>query len=473
MARPQPGDLLELEVRDLAFGGQGVARADGFVVFVPDTAPGDVVRARVRRTRRRHGDAALDEVLRPGPDRVSPPCPFVPRCGGCRLQHVAYERALAAKRDQVGEHLARIGNLPGAVVLEADPAVERFGYRNKMEYSAAPGADGGLALGLHARGRWDEVVDIDPCLLATAAGNTAREAVRAWAGATGIPPYDQREQSGALRHVVVREGIATGQLLVAVVTTPGHDDAVDALAPTLRAALPGLVGLVHLVNDGLAEVTSGLPARTVWGRDRLEERVMGVTLGLSLGAFFQTNTRMAERLYGRVAEAAGLTGNEVLYDLFAGVGSIGIALAPGAARVIAVESVPEAVADAEANARANGVTNHLSLCGDVGRVLKERRPDLPPPDVAVVDPPRAGLAGRAVRRLLELAPPVLVYVSCHPATLAENARALVDGGYRLEWVRPVDMFPQTPHVEAVARFTRPGAPPASPAADGPVAVEPL
>src|SRR5262249_2054775 len=156
--------------------------------------------------------------------------------------------------------------------------------------------------------------------LATAAGNTAREAVRAWAGATGIPPYDQREQSGALRHVVVREGIATGQLLVAVVTTPGHDDAVDALAPTLRAALPGLVGVVHLVSERRAEGTPGPPARPVWGRGRLEERVMGVTLGLSLGAFFQTNTRMAERLYGRVAEAAGLTGNEVLYDLFAGVG---------------------------------------------------------------------------------------------------------------------------------------------------------
>jgi 23S rRNA (uracil1939-C5)-methyltransferase len=473
MARPQPGELLDLEVADLAFGGQGVARADGFVVFVPDTAPGDAVRARVRRTRRRHADAVLDEIRRPGPDRVIPPCPFVPRCGGCRLQHVAYERALAAKRDQVREHLARIGHLPEVAVLEPDPAVERFGYRNKMEYSVSPGPDGRLALGLHARGRWDEVVDIDQCLLATPAGNAAREAVRAWAAASCIPPYDQRTQSGALRHVLVREGIATGQLLVAVVTTPGHEDVVDALAPPLRAALPGLVGLVHLVNDGLAEVTSGLPARTVWGRERLEERVLGVTLGLSLGAFFQTNTRMAERLYGRVAEAAGLTGREVLYDLFAGVGSIGIALAARASRVVAVESVPEAVADAEANARANGVANHSALCGDVGRVLRERRDELPPPDVAVVDPPRAGLAGRAVRRLLELAPPVLVYVSCHPATLAENARALVDGGYRLEWVRPVDMFPQTPHVEAVARFTRPGAPPPSAPADRPVPVEPI
>jgi 23S rRNA (uracil1939-C5)-methyltransferase len=220
-----------------------------------------------------------------------------------------------------------------------------------------------------------------------------------------------------------------------------------------------VVGLLHAVNEGLAEVTAGLPTRVVAGRDWIEERVAGVTLRLSAGAFFQTNTGMTDRLYARAAEAAGLDGTQVLYDLFAGVGSIGIALAAGAREVVAIEIVPEAVEDAARNARANGVTNHIALCGDVGVVLRERRGELPPPDVAIVDPPRAGLSGRAVRRILELAPPVLVYVSCQPATFADNAARLVEGGYRLEWVRPVDMFPQTPHIEAVARFTRgPGAP---------------
>ncbi|MEW6582019.1 MAG: 23S rRNA (uracil(1939)-C(5))-methyltransferase RlmD [Actinomycetota bacterium] len=452
--RPQRGDTVEVHVDDLAFGGQGVARRDGFVVFCPDTVPGDRARVRLRKVRRRFGEAELEEVLDAGPGRIPVPCPYVPRCGGCRLQHVDYDAALDAKRRQVEEHLARIGHIEGVPVLDPDPAVERFGYRNKMEYSASRGPDGEVVLGFHRRGRWDEVVDVADCMLATPLGNAVRETVRRWAVETGVVPYDQRAQEGTLRHVVVREGIGTGQVLVAVVTASGADDAVDRLAEPLMAAHPEVVGLVHSVNDGLAETTQGLPSRLVAGVDRLEERVCGVTLRLSTGAFFQTNTRMTETLYARVAEAAGLTGGEVLYDLFAGVGSIGIALARRAARVVAVEIVPEAVENARENARLNGLADHTALCGDVGRLLRERADELPPADVAVVDPPRAGLAGRAVRRVLELSPRVLVYVSCHPATFADNARRFIDGGYRLEWVRPVDMFPQTPHIEAVARFVR-------------------
>jgi 23S rRNA (uracil1939-C5)-methyltransferase len=454
MERPRRDDELEVRVGDLAFGGQGVARADGFVVFCADTTPGDLARVRVRKARRRFAEADLLEVLEPGPDRIAPPCQYVPRCGGCRLQHVTYEAALRAKRDQVAEHLARIGHLPDVPVLEPDAAVQPFGYRNKMEYSAAPDGDGGISLGFHRRGRWDEVVDVADCMLATPLGNALRESVRTWANDQRIVPYDQRSQSGVLRHVVVRVGVNTGQALVSVVTAPGAEDAVDALAPRLTTAHPELAGLVHSVNDGVAEVTGGLPSRTVRGRDWIEERVLDVTLRLSAGAFFQTNTLMAEVLYERAAEAAGLTGREVLYDLYAGAGSMGLVLAPKASEVVAVEIVEEAVRDAQENARANGFDRYRALCGDVRVVLREHRDALPPPDVAVVDPPRAGLSGGAVRRILELAPPVLVYVSCHPATFADNARRFVDGGYILEWVRPVDMFPQTPHVEAVARFVR-------------------
>ncbi len=448
-----------MTVADLAFGGRGVSRVDGFVVFTPDTAPGDRARVRIRKARRRFAEADLVEVLEPGPGRMVPPCPFVPACGGCRLQHVDYDEVLEAKRQQVAEHLARIGGLEGVDVLDADPALERFGYRNKMEYSAAPGPDGELRLGFHRRGRWDEVVDIDPCMLATEAGNAARQAVRAWAMDEGVEPYDQREQRGFLRHVVVREGVLTGQLLVTIVTAPGPDDAVDRLADRLPAALPGLVGIVHAVNDRPSEVTSGIPSRTVWGRDWIEEQVevepgRPVTLRLSAASFFQTNSRMTGHLYRRAAEAAGLTGGEVLYDLFAGVGSIGVALGAMSKQVVAIELVPEAVEDARGNAERNGIANHTAIAGDVRVVLRENRGMLPEPDVAIVDPPRAGLSGGACRRILELAPKTLVYVSCQPATFADNARRFVDGGYRLEWVRPVDMFPQTPHIEAVARFTR-------------------
>lgn len=452
--RPARGDEIEVEIGDLAFGGQGVGRSEGFVVFCPDTVPGDRARVSLRKVRRRFGEAQLVEVVSPGPDRIAPPCAHVPDCGGCRLQHVAYEATLHAKRNQVAEHLARIGHLEDIPVLEMDPAVERFGYRNKMEYSAAPGPDGELRLGFHRRGRWDEIVDIRHCMLATPVADAVRETVRRWAADANVVPYDQRTQTGWLRHVMVREGVNTGQLLVTLVTAPGGEDLVDSLADPLFTAHPGAVGFLHAINDGMAETTQGLEFRVVRGQDWLEEKVMGITLKLSAGAFFQTNTRMTETLYGRVAEAAGFTGNEVLYDLFAGVGSIGICMADKTREVVAVEIVPEAVRDAEENARRNGLTAHRALCGDVGKLLRERAEELPPADVAVVDPPRAGLSGRAVRRILELSPKVLVYVSCQPATFADNARRFVDGGYRLEWVRPVDMFPQTPHIEAVSRFVK-------------------
>ena len=265
MARPQRDDELELGVDSLAFGGLGVSRHDGFVVFSTDTVPGDRVRVRVRKARRRWAEADLVEVLVPSPFRATPPCPYVPACGGCRLQHVAYATTLEAKRAHIVDHLQRIGHLEGIEVRPVDPATAQFGYRNKMEYSAAPGPDGDLRLGFHRRGRWDEVVDIDACLLATASGNAARETVRAWAIAHGLAPYDQRAQVGTLRHVVVREGIATGELLVSVVTAPGAEGVVDALVGPMRDAHPNLVGLLHSVNDGVSEVTQGLPTRAAVG----------------------------------------------------------------------------------------------------------------------------------------------------------------------------------------------------------------
>ncbi len=454
MARPQRDDELELDVDSLAFGGLGVSRHDGFVVFSTDTAPGDRVRVRVRKARRRWAEADLVEVLAPSPVRVTPPCVYVPACGGCRLQHVDYAATLEAKRAHIVDHLQRIGHLEGVEVRAVDPAIARLGYRNKMEYSAAPGPGGELRLGFHQRGRWDEVVDIDACLLATASGNAARETVRAWAEAHGIAPYDQRAQSGTLRHVVVREGIATGELLVTVVTAPGADEVVDALVAPMRAAHPDLVGLLHAVNDGVSEITHGLPMRLLWGRDHVFEEVLGVRLALSAQSFFQTNSQMTGHLYTRVAEAAGLDGSQVVYDLFCGVGSIGLTVAAHAREVIGIEIMPEAAADAARNAAANGVTQFRVIAGDVGRVVREQRDQLPNADVAIVDPPRGGLSGRAIRRVVDLEPAVLVYVSCHPATFAENAAKFVAAGYDLEYVQPVDMFPNTPHIEAVARFVR-------------------
>ena len=301
MPRPRVGDEIELMVDDLAFGGAGVGRDDGFVVFVADAAPGERVRARVRKSRRRHAEAELVEVLgEPGPARREPPCPYVPRCGGCRLQHLDYPVTLDAKRRQVVEHLARIGGLSDVDVRPVDAAEPRLGYRNKMEYSFAPSPDGGPSLGLHARGRWDEVLDLSSCLIASPRLDAVRASVRGWAETSGLDPYDQREQRGDLRHLVLREGTATGEALATLVTSDGARiaEAVDALAPRLAERHPDLVGVLHAVNPGVAESTQGLDSRVVWGGDTFAERVRGVELRMSATAFFQTNTHMTETLYG-------------------------------------------------------------------------------------------------------------------------------------------------------------------------------
>jgi 23S rRNA (uracil1939-C5)-methyltransferase len=448
-----PDQELELRIDSLAYGGNGVARLNGFVVFVRRALPGDVVRARITKVKRNHAEAVSLEVVEPGAPRVEAPCVHYPACGGCRFQDLAYEAQLAAKERQVADALARIGGL-GEVPLEpAVPAESVFHYRNKLEYSFTTLEDGTVGLGFHRAGRWDEVLDIERCWLTTDLGNGIREAVKAWARAEGLPAYDQERQEGYLRHLVVREGRNTRQALAVLVTAPGDLAGADALVEALRA-YPEVRSVHWAVNDTPAEVTN-LPTDLLWGEEAIEEEILGLRFRLRPNAFLQTNTAMCEVLYHLAAEYAGLTGNETVYDLYSGTGTIGLTLAREALTVWGIESSEESVACAVENAELNGLPNAAFFAGDVGADLEELRERAGPPDVVVVDPPRAGLAGKALRRVARLEAPRLVYVSCNPTTLAGNAKELVnDFGYRLERARPLDMFPHTPHVETVALFTR-------------------
>ena len=453
MAAPVRKDQ-EVEVRSdsLAYGGRGVARLNGFVVFVNRALPGDLVRARVTKVKRSHAEAVAVEVVEQGAPRVEAPCAHYPACGGCRFQDLAYEAQLDAKAQQVADALRRIG---GFADLEVEPAVAArsvFHYRNKLEYSFTTLADGVVGLGFHRAGRWDEVLDVDRCWLRTDLGNGIRVAAKAWARAEGLPAFDQEKQEGYLRHLVVREGRNTGQALVVLVTAPGDLAGADSLVEALRA-FPDVRSIHWAVNDSPAEVTN-LPTDLLWGEEAIEEELVGLRYRVRPNAFLQTNTEMCEVLYGIAAEFAELTGNETVYDLYCGIGTIGLTLARDALTVWGIEYSEESIACAGENAELNGVANSAFFAGDVGRDLDELRGRAGPPDVVVVDPPRAGLAGKAARRVGELQAPRLVYVSCNPTTLAGNAKELVnDFGYRLERVRPLDMFPHTPHVEAVALFT--------------------
>jgi 23S rRNA (uracil1939-C5)-methyltransferase len=322
------------------------------------------------------------------------------------------------------------------------PAVEQWRYRNKLEYSFGVPADGdppGPLLGFHARGRWDRIVDVDDCLLASTANNAARNGVRDWAREAGLSAFDG-EGRGALRNLVVRDGRRTGQVQTRLVTA--------------AAEIPRPPVDLHTIVAGPSGGTEGPTG--VLGEGFLHERLGELELRISPGAFLQTNTETAERLYAIAREMAALGSGERLFDLYCGIGTIGLDMAADAAEVWGIETVPEAIADAEANATANGIDNARFVGGDARLGIRPLIERAGKPDVVVVDPPRAGLSAKVVRRVLECDARRIVYVSCNPTTLAPNARQIVDAGYRLARVRPVDMFPQTPHIECVALLEREG-----------------
>jgi 23S rRNA (uracil1939-C5)-methyltransferase len=440
---------LELDVESLAFGGNGVARKDGFVVFVRRGLPGDRVRARVTKVKRGFAEAIATDVLSSGPQRVDAPCAHYPTCGGCRFQDLAYDAQVAQKEAQVRDSLQRIAGIaepPLEPIVPCEPDV--FFYRNKMEYSFAP-SDDGPVLGLHKAGRWDEVIDIERCWLTTDLGNAIRNAVRDWAREEGLPAYSQADNTGYLRHLIVREGRNTGQALVQLVTAPGEKFETGYFVDVLRK-FPEVRSIHWAVNDRPAEVTN-LPADLLWGEPAIEEELCGLRFRIRPNAFLQTNTAMAERLYALARDAAGLTGKETVWDLYCGIGTIGLSLAADALTVWGIEVSEESVACALENAELNEITNAAFFAGNVGEVVDELLDRSGAPDVVVVDPPRAGLAGKALKRLGAIGAPRIVYVSCNPTTLAGDLKILREQwGYELLRATPVDMFPHTPHVETVA-----------------------
>jgi 23S rRNA (uracil1939-C5)-methyltransferase len=493
--RPQKGDELELTIESLAFGGEGVARIGdgGYVVFVAGAIPGDRVRAIVHKRKRSYAHARTLQILEPSPERIAPLAdhPGVP------WQVLPYERQLQIKQQQVDEALRRIGHLDGFELHEIVPAVEQWRYRNKLEYSfgeavgVGDGKPGELICGFHAPAGGNRVTPISDCLLASERGNLARDVALRWCRAEGLTAWDRarpdavepnapreggprggRERRGRrerareerigpapdgrarLRNLVVREGRRSGRLQVRIVTTAGELE-VGELATALSEALgEQLSGVLWTRSDSLAETTGGGETELVWGEAKLPERLGELDLQISAEAFFQTNTEMAERLYGIVADYAALEGWERVYDLYSGIGTIALTLAPRAGELWGIELIEDAVADAIAAARRNEITKASFFAGDTRLALPELLARAGRPDVLVVDPPRAGLSKKVVHRILDASPKRIVYVSCNPTTLAPNAAELVEAGWTLREVAPVDMFPQTHHIECVAVFER-------------------
>jgi len=455
-SRPHRGDELELTVDTLAHGGAGVARHDGYVVFVAGGIPGDRVRVQVGKAKRAYAEARVLEVISPSPDRIEP----LAQHPGAPWQVIPYERQLQIKAEQVDDALRRIGHLDGYELEPIIPAAAQWRYRNKLEYSFGQDADGRLICGFHAPGRWEEIVEISDCLLASERGNLAREQAVAWCREQGLEAYNRRTSQGFLRNLVVREGRRTGEIQVRLVTSGGRLD-----GESFQAAVPAADALFWTQLESVAETTVGGLTELISGSARLQEQLGGLSISISAEAFFQTNTEMAEQLYALATEYAELKSYDRLYDLYCGIGTIGLLMAPRVAELWGLELVEDAIEDAIANARRNEIDNAHFFAGDVRLVLRDLVERAGRPDVLVVDPPRAGLSQKVVRRIIEAAPKRIVYVSCNPTTLAPNAAQLVEAGYVLKKVRPVDMFPQTPHVECVAVLERGGPVAVRPAAD--------
>ena len=451
MAKPRRGETLELTIDDLAFGGEGVGRADGYVVFVRGGLPGDRLRVRLTEARGRFGRAAIEEVLVPSPDRVPAPCPYFGRCGGCRLQHLAYPAQLAFKEKQVRECLHRLGGVGEFDLRPILPAADTYGYRNKMEFTIAGDPP---ALGLHVFERYDVVLDIERCLLQSETMNTLLDEFRRQLRDRALSVWDPRTERGLLRFVMMREGRNTGEAMVNVVAAAPDVETLTPVADAVRDRAPATTSVVLNVNAKKASVAVGSEEHLLSGREHITESLDGVVFQVSANSFFQTNTRQAERLFAVVEAACALTGEETLLDLYSGTGAISLLLARRVRAVYGIEVAAAAVADAVRNARANGIDNCTFLAGEVRHVLPDLMRQGVRASVVVADPPRAGFHPKALNALATLAPARIVYVSCNPSTLARDVGDLVRQGYRLEWVQPVDMFPQTPHIEAVARLSR-------------------
>jgi len=378
---------------------------------------------------------------------IEPRCRHFGECGGCDLQHLAYPTQLQVKRRLVERILHDLPQTSACQVLDTMPALDQWRYRNKIEFTFDARDDGGLALGFSPKHEWWRRIDIEECWLCSERMLGAALAVKSWAAGTGLSPYHQRHKQGFLRNLVLRESAATGDLVVNLVTAEGdlpHGGLLDALQPLQPT------GVIRTIHAGPAAAVSFERVETLAGEPTIRERAGEVSFSLAPEAFFQTNSAMVSRLIGLVAQGATLTGGERVLDMYCGVGTLGLALAGCAREVVGVESVEAAVASARDNAAANGIRNAAFVCATAREYFREHAAEAF--DVVILDPPRSGCGARVVRRLLEMRPARIVYVSCNPVALADDL-ALLSESYDMAPVRPVDLFPQTGHVESVVELT--------------------
>jgi 23S rRNA (uracil1939-C5)-methyltransferase len=449
------GDRLELDIESLAPGGEGVARHDGYVVFVPDTAPGDRVRARLITVRPNYGRALIEAVLSPGDSRIAPDCAVADACGGCQWMHVRYPVQLTEKERQVRDALVRITGLSETeargLVRPIIGADHPFNYRNKAQYPV--GRTGKRLIMGYYRQRTHEIIPMERCGVVADPMNRALRVARDVLQEAGVHAYDEASGRGAIRHLVARYSYSNSKILVGLVTAEKLPQG-EAIAQEIMTDAPEVVGVVENLNNRRTNAIFGPNSRLLAGQDHITETLADLEFRVGLRSFFQVNPPQAERLYAAVAEFAALQGTEIVIDAYAGTGTIALYLARQASEVIGIESNVDAVSDAIVNIDANLVGNCTMELGEVETVLPRLLAQGVTPDVAVLDPPRAGCDPAVLQALIAAGVGRIAYASCAPSTFARDARLLREAGYTLTGVQPVDMFPQTYHVELAAGFRK-------------------
>ena len=456
------GQEIVLGIDHVAFGGLGIARVDGLAVFVDQAVPGDQVLARIVKKKKKFAQARILELQNPSAQRVAAPCLYSGVCGGCKWQFLDYHHQLLYKQQHVQESLIHIGQLPDVVVHPTLPSKHIFGYRNKMEFSCATqrwllpeelgceGVDAGIAVGLHVPGTYYKVLDIEACLLQPALGNQLLADVREYILASQQPVYGLKSHQGFWRFLVLRHSVANNHWMVNLVTAYEDRPTVQKIADQLFMKYPEVVSVVNNITARKAGVALGEYETTLKGTSVIVDAIGPYSFELSANSFFQTNTAGAQILYDTIQEYTGLTGKEVVLDLYCGAGTIAIYLAERAKTVIGMEMIASAVNDAVCNCRRNHIENCRFIEGDIRFTLKEL--DIRP-NVIVIDPPRSGMHPDVANQVMTLAPEKVVYVSCNPATLARDLNLMKDD-YTVVEVQPVDMFPHTFHIESVAKLIR-------------------
>jgi 23S rRNA (uracil1939-C5)-methyltransferase len=447
------GQLVELPVHGYGHEGEGVGRYRDFTLFIPGALQGEVVRVRITEVKKNFARGVLTEVIQPIPERIQPLCSTAAECGGCQLQHLNYAAQLGMKRQRVVDAIERIGGLAGVTVHPVAGMAEPWHYRNKVQYPVGRAADGTVAMGFYRQGT-HQIVPMDGCLLQTEVINRIAAVLQKLIAEYQIPVYDEKTGRGLLRHVLIRQGFTSGEVMVVLVINGEHIPRLRELVTSLATIEPGIKSVVQNINTSRGNVILGAQTRLIWGRNTIVDQLDGLQFKISPRSFFQVNPVQTEVLYNKAVEYAGLTGRETVVDAYCGVGSLTLFLARKAKTVYGIEVVPEAIRDAKENAVLNGIGNSQFLVGETEKVLPELVGEGIRFDVGVVDPPRSGCERTVFESFAANGVGKIVYVSCNPSTLARDLKVLAELGYRTVEIQPVDMFPQTFHVECIAKIVR-------------------